>query len=263
MGENDDTITLYVIPYSHFCLMAKWALTVANKPVKEVSYLPGFHMLLGPFKRLRTAASPAATTERITSTPLGVDGKGNVLVNSSWDGLKMVGKIDPSLQTLLNDVVGPHTRSIVMDHMTRQTPESDANALGLFTKYSTSMFQRGLISIRFIRKSMCAKFRSLMVRDDAYMDKCRKELAEAFEKIEVMIQEDKSGQFALDTPTPSASVIAVASLCYPVLVEDMRDTSLAFTFYSKDLQEEIMKWRDTGLGKWCLKAYKAYPNKYS
>ena len=219
-------------------------------------------MLLSPVKRLRLGTFPKTPQHMQNYTPLGVDAKGKVVVNSSWDAVKLVGNIDQSLEKLLNDVVGPHARSIVVDHISRRKEENDATALELFLKYPTSRFQRILIQISGFRKKVLSVLYHNMVKGDTYMSNCRKELEEAFVHIEEKIKEDTTGQFDLDKPIPSASVIAIASLCYPVLVEDMRDTSLSFTFYHKELQDEIMRWRSTGLGQWCLKVYKAYPDKY-
>jgi glutathione S-transferase len=70
--------TLYTIPFSHYCEVARWSLEAAGEPFEEAPFLPGTH-LFAPVERLRTDAKDDSSTGRGTTMPMLVESSGKVL----------------------------------------------------------------------------------------------------------------------------------------------------------------------------------------
>ena len=114
MGGNQSTV-LHSLKFSHYCEAARWALQIAGEPYEEVSYAPGVHMLLAPTGSKKEV--PKGSTK--TSLPF-LELKDGT---SYSDSFQIVNKFVPGqsiseeMQDLLDNKVGPTTRTIVYSYL--------------------------------------------------------------------------------------------------------------------------------------------------
>jgi glutathione S-transferase len=107
---------LISISFSHYCEVARFALTRAGIPFREARYLPFFHMLPAALA-LRGVPAAADKTSSARSTPILRCPDGQVVHNSvdilryALPDLFEADGVDEDL-TYLHDKLGPHTRRL-------------------------------------------------------------------------------------------------------------------------------------------------------
>ncbi|MCA9532252.1 MAG: glutathione S-transferase family protein [Myxococcales bacterium] len=115
-GPVSATHRLTSISFSHYCEVARFALTRAGVPFRESRYLPFFHMVPAALA-LRGVPARADKTSSARSTPILRCPDGRV-VNNSVEILRYAlpdlfgsEQVEADLQ-YLHDKVGPHTRRL-------------------------------------------------------------------------------------------------------------------------------------------------------
>mmetsp|Transcript_54408 Transcript_54408/g.151569 ORF Transcript_54408/g.151569 Transcript_54408/m.151569 type:complete len:273 (+) Transcript_54408:56-874(+) len=256
-ASADGKAVLYVIPFSHYCDLARWALTLAGVPFEERPYLPGVHMLFSPISKIRKRSGHpiSGSSARLDSLPMLVSSDGNVVGDDSWQCLERLGQVPPRLKELLETVIGPCTRTIVYSYLLTSIGE-DA-FLTLMQAGGTPWWQRALMRLAGFRNIVRGKMVDTMVKNPDHVNDCRDKLRAAVVELETMLNTEV---FHIDGK-PTASAIAVASLLAPACFPP----EYCQAFYGKwplpfedlpaPLREEVTQWRNTQAGKWVLEFY--------
>mmetsp|Transcript_32617 Transcript_32617/g.59611 ORF Transcript_32617/g.59611 Transcript_32617/m.59611 type:complete len:266 (+) Transcript_32617:75-872(+) len=256
MGGGSSQPVLYTIPFSHFCEAGRWALAEAKIDFTESGYYPGLHMMMGPMGRIRGDGSAVV--------PLLVDTDGSVLANDSWECLAKWEPVDERLKQILNEVVGPHVRSIVYSYY---LPDDGAALAPLASVANMPFLQRTIFGLDGFRGVASKKMYKSMVKSDEYIAKCKQELAVAVQELEgSMIF--RSGFTERADGRPTANAIAVASLFAPMVSPPNLGAGffgeggfpLTYETAPPGFQEEVKRWRATKLGTWTTDVYAKYYN---
>ncbi|KAJ1455333.1 hypothetical protein M885DRAFT_617198 [Pelagophyceae sp. CCMP2097] len=129
--------TLYTIPFSHYCELARWSLDAARIRYDEVKSLPGFHMVAGA-----SVPGPRRSGSRC-ATPTLVVGEDDMVIRDSHEIAKFCAKnyaqalypmalrsdIDDDLLHF-HDALGPSTRRFAYYHLFQHFDGRDAAQLG-------------------------------------------------------------------------------------------------------------------------------------
>lgn len=107
-------MTLYTIPFSHYCELARWSLQEAKVSFVEQTYLPGIHSFFGPMQRIRKRCGNSSSTGKGQGTPLYLAPDGSIL-DDSWQILELagLGSMPDEMKWILEKEIGPQSRSIV------------------------------------------------------------------------------------------------------------------------------------------------------
>ena len=253
---------LYTIPFSHYCEVARWSLETAGEPFEEAPFLPGTH-LFAPVERLRTDSKDDSSTGRGATMPMLAESSGKVLAGDSWQCAARRGAGRPSeeLQAMLEDVVGPATRSIVYSFMLG-VPDAAGKGLSYCDEEFTTcmknnadapLWQRALFYTPFAGVVARSMFDG-MVKSAEHVDEQRAKLADAFTRIEPMLGSPPLvAKGATDDGQPTAAAIALAALVMPVVAAEI---SLSSSSAARERRSaETARWRATAVGKFSLAVY--------
>eukprot|EP00928_Gymnodinium_smaydae_P097274 TRINITY_DN8767_c0_g4_i1.p1 TRINITY_DN8767_c0_g4~~TRINITY_DN8767_c0_g4_i1.p1 ORF type:complete len:271 (+),score=24.76 TRINITY_DN8767_c0_g4_i1:53-865(+) len=252
--------SLYTIPFSHYCELARWSLQIAKIPFNEHPYLPGIHMFFGPMERIRKRASQQGTGEG-AGTPLYVTYEGEVL-DDSWRVLELAGRgsVPERIKIALNDIVGPHTRTLVYADMLRE--EMDARFLSVGQACPVPAWQRWMWGLKPFRRTVASKMWEGMVKNDEFPTTCMKELDKTLTELEVEIAKPDGAFAATPDGSPSASTLALAALLAPLVLPEEYTAGYAPKFtpdmFSDVFQKRMQACRERSAGRLVLSTYKTY-----
>mmetsp|Transcript_16813 Transcript_16813/g.42684 ORF Transcript_16813/g.42684 Transcript_16813/m.42684 type:complete len:255 (+) Transcript_16813:28-792(+) len=249
MAPANTKVTLYTIPVSHYCEVARWALHASKTPFTEKTALPGLHALLLP-------GNPTGEGRAKYSVPyVRIDGPdGTRWLSNSWDILEFCGlgdSPDPEIKKLLNEVVSVAVRPIVYEHLLESKQVGDIVA-------QASLVQRVLFF--FMGKKVWGVMRKTVVKSDEYVAKNKERLEEA----RVTLEE----HLGLNRPEEewdlSLSQVGVATcaLLFPIAVPAEQLYGGPFKMPPNEenppgLAKIVNTFRATPLGRYVLKYYAA------
>lgn len=279
---------LLSISVSHYCELASWSLKQAGIKFEEYGYAPGQHVLPvlalrvgGPTKHLSSSSRMKSPSEasgaqaeavdeaaqrrqarrdqsaRATAVPVMVLPDGNVL-SDSWSIAAHSGlaPINPDLQRLLDEEVGPLARQYAYSHILKASNVNIFHALctrnmGFFWKLMWNVFVGNKIV-----GSMTAFFRP---NDPDAVSKCRSDLVQEVGKLDGIITGKTTPYLGGDSV--GIADIAVASLIAP-LVSPKGYAGGAFDEIFERLSKQdpavgkdVEYWSGTVTGKYVLDMY--------
>ena len=240
-------MSFFVIPQSHYCEIARWALKLGGVRFVERPFLPGIHMFFSPIKRLRARVGKASA-----ATPL-VAQSGRVLADSSWACLALVAPsivtpIPPDFVALLDADVGPTTRSIIYSYTLTQPMPMDSPRI--------PRWQRFLWSLAPFQETVRERMREDMVRNEEHVEACRGRLRAALATLEPLLTTEC---FSLEVPL-GGGALALAALLAPVTWPPGYPSHGytppdSLSTMPEGLQREVREWRATAAGRWVMEAY--------
>jgi len=251
--------TLYSIPFSHYCELARWSLQVAKIPFEEWSYLPGLHAMAGPMARIRETAAEKGTGKG-PGTPLFQDAEGKVY-DDSWQILKLakLGDIPEDIFQILNFTIGPRSRAVIYADLLKTEMDDAFYKLGV--ECPVSWWQRWLWSFSGFRRKVAGKMWETMVGDEAKQAKTLADFEEGIQKLEAELAKP-DGCFKGAPAQLNAASLALAALFAPAVCSP--DYTGGFVppilleVFSTPQQQRIQAWRDRPLGKFVLEVYRLH-----
>mmetsp|Transcript_47048 Transcript_47048/g.87970 ORF Transcript_47048/g.87970 Transcript_47048/m.87970 type:complete len:266 (+) Transcript_47048:62-859(+) len=252
--------TLYTIPFSHYCELARWSLQVAKIPFVEYPYLPGIHMFFSPVERIRRRAEEAGTGKG-SGTPLYVAASGEVL-GDSWQVLQLagLGSVPEDVFQTLNYGVGPAIRAIVYADALRNDRDHTLKKFGADSP--VSWWQHFLWSLGGFRRTVAGKMWEQMVGDEERQAKTLQDFEEALTKLDAELAKPTSCFKGSKPDELTASALALAALLAPAVCPPNYTGNLMsppqYEDFSEPHQQRMKAWRERPIGKFVLDVYRLH-----
>lgn len=289
LAKDTGKVQVITISISHYAEMAVWALQLGGVKFQEHGYAPAQHIFAvlnvrvgGPEKYLsktsRTSEVSKAQEDesapllsekeqakarrrdaaaRSTAVPVAVCPDGKVLVDSwiiaAYSGLA---PIEPSLQRLLDEDLGPLARQLAYSHILKK---SNMDILDKLFTTDRHIVWRLLWSLGLGKETKKKLLKTFQPYDQEAVSKCRAKVATIFQELDSIVAGRK--QKYLGGDSPGVADIALASLAAPLInpplyvggkYEKIFDSLLQ---RDAEVREETRRWRETVTGAYVLEMY--------
>lgn len=263
---------LLTIPYSHFCELAKFALSLAHLDYDEAGYPPGAHILPALATRLpatgpkRVAQNSSTIVSGATAVPLLALPSGEFFPDS-WSIVEYVsrtrpelGSVPPSLKQTLDTELGPLTRQACYAMLLKPSNREIWN--GLVTHGSGWLWRfTYFLAGPKITKEMVTMFAS---HDAAKNAECETKLRDCFDRMWADVQNLMPPRASfMNGDSPGLADVAVATLTAPVLLPEKYCGGTYVEYFRRMIEQDeesglrIESYRATPLGQYCMRVYEA------
>lgn len=300
LAERENKVQVLTIAFSHYCELAVWSLKAGNIPYQEHGFAPGQHFLPVLSVRMGTDQKYLSTSSRVTgvkektiqnspelyaedeerrkkalkkdkamrsgAVPVAITPDGKVLLDS-WAIAKSVpnlAPIDPNLQKLLDEEVGPLARQLTYSHILK------TKNLHYFTRLCTENqgFFWNLIFKIYAGQELTKLMRKLFTpsSDPDIKQKSTERLQNVLNQIDQQyLQPAKAkGHAFLTGDKLSVGDIALASLFAPLITPPQyyggkyEKIFTEFVQTDEDVRRDKEFWEKTAVGQFTLDLYKKH-----
>ena len=246
---------LIVIPPSHYCEKARWALRLAQIEFIEEAHPPFFHV-----SAVKKAGGTRSTPTLVTKDGVFGDSVDILLwiqglSTSQWkpygDQADLIQEIKDWEQDFGKNL-GPHTRRLTYFHLFQCSKKISLPALiNKAPKSEQKWLSRLWPMIKLLMK------KSLRI-DQAGAERSKIKINQCFEQVaERLNTQKKFGHHYLVGDTLSAADLSFASLAAPILLPDEYGALLPkLSDLSQDIQQMTHEYRSHPAGQFALRIYK-------
>ena len=269
---------LIVIPYSHFCEVASWALELSGVEHDVHAFSPGEHVLpvlrarLGDGERLISESSSVKNSMRgkdgqrelggglrgaSTAVPLCILPDGRVLLDS-WSVAShfLPGEVSPDFKRELDLDLGPSCRQLAYAPLFARKNRDIWD--GLVAPSTSGLLWRSIWTCfgNSLTKNMVKMFKT---EDSGALSHCREEIDASFKHLAETLDASPGPYFG--GSTVSIADVAVAALAAPVILPEKycggRYKEVFEQLGARDLNwtKEVESWRSTRIGQHVLMVY--------
>lgn len=245
---------LIVIPFSHFCEKARWALQWHRLDFREEGHAPVLHILAARWAGGRRTVPVLVDGERVLADSTDILGYADEhgdparrLYPEPADGLERV----QELEDLFDRRLGPHTRRLAYYHVLKQTELSRATM-----KADIGTFES------FVLSAACPVVTGMMRRalriDDEGARRSKSRVDEVFSTVEGTLSD---GRPYLAGDRFTAADLTFAALADPLILAPESPAPLpALEEVSEPLRRLVESYRAHPAGRFALRLYREMRN---